>query len=241
MGIKNLKNLMAFSLAEVLITIGIIGVVAAMTMPSLIQKHQDKELVTRTQKAFSSFSNALLLLQNDNGTEGDNSLTFAEGLSNEQIAQNFSKFFEGSKVCKNKSQAGCSEYYDYAIKYSNAQYDKEGNATFAQIDKPTIILPNGAVFFISSNNSSCETRTYSGTNDNGDELKYESSICANIIIDVNGPRKPNQFGRDCYWAWVYRDRLDPNFTETLGGKSLKNILSGNGKLEYSDYNKNSKK
>ena len=45
----------------------------------------------------------------------------------------------------------------------------------------------------------------------------------------------------CYWAWVYQDRLDPNFSDIYGGKSLKNILSGNGKLEYSDYNKNSKK
>ena len=62
-----------------------------------------------------------------------------------------------------------------------------------------------------------------------------------IAIDVNSPRKPNQFARDCYWAWVYQDRLDPNFSDIYGGKSLKNILSGNGKLEYSDYNKNSKK
>ena len=241
MGIKNLKKLMAFSLAEVLITIGIIGVVAAMTMPSLIQKHQDKELATRTQKAFSSFSNALLLLQNDNGTEGDNSLTFAEGVSNEQITQNFSKFFEGSKVCKNKNQAGCSEYYDYAIKYSNAQYDKGGNVKFLQLDRPSLILPNGIVFFIMTNDTSCETRTYTTVDDDGNQENYKSSICANIAIDVNGPRKPNQFGRDCYWAWVYQDRLEPNFSDIYGGKSLKNILSGNGKLEYSDYNKNSKK
>lgn len=241
MGIKNLKNLMAFSLAEVLITIGIIGVVAAMTMPSLIQKHQDKELVTRTQKAFSSFSNALLLLQNENGAEGDNSLTFAEGLTEPQIAQNLSKVFEGSKVCKDKNQSGCSKYYDYAMKYANAQYDKDGNAQALQLNYATLILPNGAVFYISSNHSSCETRTYTAVNDNGDEVKYQSAICANIGIDVNGPKKPNQFGRDCYWAWVYRDKLVPNFTEIYGGKSLKNILSGNGKLEYSDYNTNSKK
>lgn len=36
----------AFTLAEVLITLGIIGVVAAMTMPSLIQNKQKKELET---------------------------------------------------------------------------------------------------------------------------------------------------------------------------------------------------
>ena len=47
------KRKIAFTLAEVLITLGIIGIVAAMTMPTLIQKHQKKVTVTRL-KHFSS-------------------------------------------------------------------------------------------------------------------------------------------------------------------------------------------
>lgn len=39
-----------FTLAEVLITLGIIGVVAAMTMPSLIQNHRKKFLQLRLNK-----------------------------------------------------------------------------------------------------------------------------------------------------------------------------------------------
>ena len=39
-----------FTLAEVLITLGIIGVVAAMTMPTLIQNHQKRSLEVATQK-----------------------------------------------------------------------------------------------------------------------------------------------------------------------------------------------
>lgn len=46
-----MKN--GFTLAEVLITLGIIGVVAAMTMPTLIQKNQDKELISRIKKTYS--------------------------------------------------------------------------------------------------------------------------------------------------------------------------------------------
>ena len=42
-----------FTLAEVLITLGIIGVVAALTMPSLIENHRKKEVVTKL-KAFNS-------------------------------------------------------------------------------------------------------------------------------------------------------------------------------------------
>ena len=45
-----LSRLAAFTLAEVLITLGIIGIVAAMTMPSLIQNYQEKATVTRVKK-----------------------------------------------------------------------------------------------------------------------------------------------------------------------------------------------
>ena len=49
----------AFTLAEVLITLGIIGVVAAMTIPTLMQKTNDKELVAGTLKMGTTLSNAL--------------------------------------------------------------------------------------------------------------------------------------------------------------------------------------
>ena len=37
----------AFTLAEILITLGIIGVVAAMTIPTLITNYQKKQTVTK--------------------------------------------------------------------------------------------------------------------------------------------------------------------------------------------------
>ena len=40
--VYHIKNKKGFTLAEVLITLGIIGVVAAMTMPSLINNYKDK-------------------------------------------------------------------------------------------------------------------------------------------------------------------------------------------------------
>lgn len=52
-----------FTLAEVLITLGIIGVVAAMTMPSLIQNYRKKEATTRIKKFYSMMSQAVLLQQ----------------------------------------------------------------------------------------------------------------------------------------------------------------------------------
>ncbi|MDR1327933.1 MAG: type II secretion system GspH family protein, partial [Heliobacteriaceae bacterium] len=50
----------AFTLAEVLITLGIIGIVAALTMPGLIANHKEKETVTKLRKVYSSIQQAFL-------------------------------------------------------------------------------------------------------------------------------------------------------------------------------------
>lgn len=65
----------AFTLAEVLITLGIIGVVAAMTMPSLIQKYQEQKRVTQLKKAYAVLQNAYLMAVKDYGEPQDWGLT----------------------------------------------------------------------------------------------------------------------------------------------------------------------
>lgn len=55
----------AFTLAEVLITLGIIGVAAAMTLPSLIQERQNKVLETQFKKSYSLISQAFLSVITD--------------------------------------------------------------------------------------------------------------------------------------------------------------------------------
>lgn len=57
----------AFTLAEVLITLGIIGVVAALTIPTLIAKHRQKELQAGLQKQYSVLQQSLTRMQQDLG------------------------------------------------------------------------------------------------------------------------------------------------------------------------------
>ena len=52
-----------FTLAEVLITLGIIGVVAAMTIPTLIQNTNSVKFVTQFKKSISTLSQAGLMAQ----------------------------------------------------------------------------------------------------------------------------------------------------------------------------------
>ncbi len=56
-----------FTLAEVLITLGIIGVVVAMTIPNLIATHQKKQTVVKLQKAISVMNQAYRLAYDDVG------------------------------------------------------------------------------------------------------------------------------------------------------------------------------
>ena len=57
----------AFTLAEVLITLGIIGVVAAITMPMLITHYQKLSTVNQLKKAYSEFSQAVKMAEIDHG------------------------------------------------------------------------------------------------------------------------------------------------------------------------------
>ena len=61
----------AFTLAEVLITLGIIGIVAAMTMPTLIHNHNKKVIETRLKKFYSSINQAIIMSELENGDKKD--------------------------------------------------------------------------------------------------------------------------------------------------------------------------
>ena len=63
----DLKKKLAFTLAEVLITLGIIGIVAAITIPSLITRYQKRETATRLKATYSIIANALKLAEEENG------------------------------------------------------------------------------------------------------------------------------------------------------------------------------
>lgn len=60
-----LKN--GFTLAEVLITLGIIGVVAALTIPTLIGNYQKKEVPVRLQKMYNTLWGAISQAELENG------------------------------------------------------------------------------------------------------------------------------------------------------------------------------
>ena len=85
-----------FTLAEVLVTLGIIGVVSAMTVPTLMQNYQRKSYVVQLHKVYNEFQQAALQLMTDK-----NALNLSEaGLNSDDAAGNFVKtYFKIVKDC----------------------------------------------------------------------------------------------------------------------------------------------
>ncbi len=55
----------AFTLAEVLIALGIIGIIAALTIPGLVANYQKKVLITRLQKFYNIQVNSANIMESD--------------------------------------------------------------------------------------------------------------------------------------------------------------------------------
>ena len=64
-----MKKIFAFTLAEVLITLGIIGIVAALTIPGLITKCKEMQYRTIYKKVYSSLNQAMKYAQEDDGAD----------------------------------------------------------------------------------------------------------------------------------------------------------------------------
>ena len=80
----------AFTLAEVLITLGIIGIVAALTIPALIQNYKNHETEARLAKFYSVVNQAIAMAEVD---YGDKIYWFNEGNDKNKRVEWFKKYF----------------------------------------------------------------------------------------------------------------------------------------------------
>ena len=102
----------AFTLAEILITLVIIGIIAAVTVPSLINKTQNQEYVSKLKKAYSTLSQATNLIIAEEGTPNASKGGWADNSRN--IYEMYKKYLINAKDCGREN--GCFE------QHSNAYY-----------------------------------------------------------------------------------------------------------------------
>ena len=176
----------AFTLAEVLVTLGIIGVVSAMTIPSLTQSWQKQAYVTQLKKTYSLITQAAALaIQEEGVTNLDESkYTGSEGAKNF-----FKKYFKIVNDC------GTSNTPCLASKYRHIDGSQASLGGFSTITVFTI-ADGAAIRVFSALSSGFGDSSYTSTDQHG----YLS-----LIIDINGAKGPNVAGRDLFYAVLFSD------------------------------------
>ena len=190
----------AFTLAEVLIALSVIGIVAALTIPSLVQLHRKLVVETKLKKAYNTISNAIKLSENDNGPmstwpqkEQLNVYEFWDVYLN--------PYLNGARICVNQEACGYKTIMDY-IKWSGT-----GNwILFTGSSRLLFKLNDGTVVFMP-----LFTTDYNGN------IVYQESL----FIDINGAQFPNEAGRDVFY--FYRDYTNSRITAIKGNCAVKRM------------------
>ena len=183
----------AFTLAEVLITLGIIGVVAALTMPTLIQNYKDKVIVTRVNKTYSLLQQSFLSAYNQNGEPqlwglsddvgGYGSAANLPGNTN-WFNANFKNNVKVVKDCGNKT--GCFanqnplningvDWVPFSLDVAKHYYK--------------FVTADGVAIAIKNSSFNCTKNWGSGV---------FAQSCGHLIVDIDGSKGANTYGKDLF-------------------------------------------
>lgn len=165
---------LGFSLAEVLITIGIIGIISVMTIPILLVNKAKEETVSQLKKEYTSLAQAVRTSELENGDCGDwnKGTTQSEANVKSGFETYWSPYLNIIKYCNTYTECG---YKNGVFNYLN----KSGFAGITDVTTRTcVLLADGSVVMV---------------------LAFASGIPTQIIfIDINGAKNPNTYGKDVF-------------------------------------------
>ena len=184
----------AFTLAEVLITLAVIGIVAALTIPSLVQSYKERVTITKVKKAYTTLTNALQLAIIENGTVDNWGLTgvYEDEDGNAQISQEgstkfariFSKYLNKSTICE--GDVDCIGGYDQKL-MNGDEY------TIGAQGASAVVLNDGTGVAFTPWTDNCENRNVG---------------CGSIAIYTNLGHTA-QYGVNTFAFTLYKDRIVP--------------------------------
>ena len=210
-----MKKRQAFTLAEVLITLGIIGVVAALTIPTLVNNYRKKQFETGLKKEYSVLLQALDMYKQDNETPLKREDTDQSPAEFKNKIQPYLKILVDCGNMQASSKAKCvpNGYYTQDKKYTYKTYS--GNIANEDLfDDGQIILNDGSHLLFE--------------NPGGGSAVY-------VSIDVDGYKKlPNKWGEDVFAFQLMNDgKLLPMGAE---GTSFRNTATYCSKTSSNVYN-----
>ncbi len=189
----------AFTLAEVLITLAIIGIVAAMTLPTVIKNSRNRELESRFKTAYSLVSQAVLRMTVDEpeittrycGTQSDHRFDMKQNI----FILDFAKYFQTVSVNQNlKGDMDLTKIGYPGIRFRQPVYGKDANFNPDSHNNGHIVLKNGMIIFSS-----------------GCWWADGNNMPVDFVVDTNGFKGPNKLGYDVfYFQIVDRNILMPS-------------------------------
>jgi len=176
-----------FTLAEVFITLGIIGIIAEMTIPTLIKSYNERITVIKIKKAYSTAQQAYNLLIADGYTMES---VFATGSDAYNIFKSKLNFI---KSCG--TETGCWPSSNWGL------YLNGGNCPWVTWPLSTVsgVLTDGTVVLIVSYGSACSTDLGDGPLNN---------TCGYFVCDIT-PTKTPQWGRNVFSFYITATGIVP--------------------------------
>ena len=177
-----------FTLSEVLITLGIIGVVAALTLPVMVNNYKQKVLIVAWKKEFSTMAQVFQAIQDDNNGS-------IKSVFNNQyeLSKSVCEELKCTKICQYSEQEGCWHKPGDWSSPNGFNTHSRNYAGFISVD--------GAIW-VTNTIFSSNCSSYNSTD------VYENA-CFDFFVDVNGFKKPNVIGEDIFRLVVFDGRLLP--------------------------------
>lgn len=197
---SGLVNNNAFTLSEVLITLGIIGVIAAITIPGLITNYKAKRLRTQFLKSYSVIQQAFKRMEYDEVSLDPRTYT-----NEYYFYKTFSTYFTGANVCDAQtsySQSLALPCYNALLDRTKTYKTLDGNvsAPWNYFDDGQIALPDGSLILF----------------ENAKNASYNAGSIW-LSVDLNGfSNPPNRWGYDLF-TFEFQD----GELKTMGDRTTK--------------------
>ena len=199
---------LAFTMAEILISLTIIGIIAAITLPALQVNINEKTWATKRKALYSRMSQAIALMPSLNGYgvvfneqgEIDEAQT-AQKATQAFISDGLSKVLTINNICDGSTVEGLKKC-GFPDKFTKMGINSKMDApiTIVQLNKYFNISDYSQ---INTNSAAFETvngesvLTYYNPNCSFDYKDFmQPTMCANFIFDLNGRKGPNKVGKD---------------------------------------------
>ena len=212
------RKALAFTLAEILIVMGIIGVVSALTIPNLNSSTADKEKVAKVKKIYQNLEEAQGRAV---ATYGPMKTWFVSDTSKKvatnKYADRIMEFMKVSKDCK-QSVSGCFQNKNY----KDSDNTDHGGGPNVWPDDRKFNLADGASISLS-----IEPVGANACKRADDGTKFgESNRCGSLSVDIDGGLKgKNAYGIDFFQFVITTDGILPSGIENSNGGSSTNLVN----------------